>query len=192
MKKPSPLLLLLCVLNLFLPDSASAAVFTTQPASANGVGSQVFLPFTIASSPVTEPEDLVQVGFGSTFYLRYSPQVWEKFPDAWVPASNMEGIPLESIRLSGRSGCILRGNVGRGVPVYYQLSVSSRRIGSLDFRLESWSDPSRGGMPVLTIYQYPNDGYTDTRVELWYDDQPGSCEQAAERVLERSADLLRQ
>jgi hypothetical protein len=133
---------------------------------------------------------LVQIGFFDSMYLRYDPEQWEAGSGTPEERLNERGEPIHRLQHLSIPGCILHDNLGRGAPPSWQLDVTNRTIGSLEFRVEAWTDTELG-QPVLTVYQYPPaEGALGKRIELVIEQEPEACIQSAEEVLALSADVI--
>lgn len=141
-------------------------------------------------TPGTQEPPLVQIGFFDSLYLRYDPGVWEpetETPDAQL---NERGEPIHWLRHRMVPGCFLHDNLGRGAPPSWELVVTERTIGGLEFRVEAWTD-TEIQQPVLTVYQYPpGEAATGKRIELVIGQEPEACIESAEEVLHLSADVI--
>src|SRR5215213_8855804 len=137
----------------------------------------------------TPDAPLVQIGYFDSIYLRYDPDVWEIVNELQGQQQNIKGEPVAFLRHLSLAGCFLHDNLGRGAPPSWQVQNTNRVIGSLEYRVEAWTDTTTQ-KPVLTVYQYPagESGYS-IRIELVIDEEPEQCTQSAENVLILSSDL---
>jgi hypothetical protein len=154
-------------------------------------------PFETSIPPVPASETtiapdalLVQIGHFNSLNLRYDANEWEAFNEFQDQRQNSKGEPVNSLRHRSIPGCILHDNLGRGAPPSWELQDTNRAIGSLEYRVEAWTD-TETQKPVLTVYQYPAaEPGTGTRIELVIDQDPEKCIQSAEEVLSLSSDLI--
>lgn len=138
----------------------------------------------------TQEAPVVQIGFFESLYLRYDPGEWEARDETQGQQTNQKGEPVQSLHHRAIPGCILHDNLGRGVPPTWKRQDTERMIGSLEFRVEAWTD-TEVQRPVLTVYQYPpGESGLGKRIELVIGEQPEECIQSAEQVLSLSADLI--
>lgn len=138
----------------------------------------------------TPDAPLVQIGYFDSIYLRYDPREWEIVNELQGQQQNNKGEPVASLRQRSLAGCFLHENLGRGAPPAWQVQSTNRVIGSLEYRVEAWTDTTTQ-KPVLTVYQYPagEPGY-GIRIELVIDQESEQCIQSAEDVLILSSDLI--
>lgn len=138
----------------------------------------------------TQEFPLVQIGYFNSIYLRYDPDEWETLNELQGEQQNSKGEPVEALRHLRIAGCFLHDNLGRGAPPSWELQTTKRVIGSLEYRVESWTDTSTQ-RPVLAVYQYPvNESGYGTRIELIIDQGAEECIKSAEDVLILSEDLI--
>jgi hypothetical protein len=146
-----------------------------------------------ATPIVTQPQttyERAQVGLYSNLYLTYDPSIWEAYTDpAWAP--NSEGQTIYSLNHK-KHNCILEANLGMGAPETWQRFVSGKRIGKLDYQVETWRDTTTN-MEVLVVYQYPADGQRENsvRIEVVINDHPQECIADTEAVLALSEEEIR-
>ena len=154
---------------------------------------EMFTPTPEAPTPEitgTQEPPLVQIGFFDSIYLRYDPGVWEAINAAPDEQLNQKGEPVYSLRHRTIPGCTLHDNLGRGVPPSWELDITGRNIGGLEFRVEAWTD-TEIRQPVLTVYQYPpGEGAAGKRIELVIEQDPQACIESAEEVLRLSVDVI--
>ena len=133
----------------------------------------------------------MQIGNFNSIYLRYEPEVWEAFNEYQDPGQlNPKGEPVEALRHRTIPGCFLHDNLGRGAPPSWERRQEERRIGSLEYQVEVWTD-TETQKPVLIVYQYPvGQSGTGRRMELVIDQEPEGCMKSAEDVLVLSEDLI--
>jgi hypothetical protein len=166
---------------------------TPTPASPTTALPTMTSPPTDTPTPVVAvPPDapLVQIGFYSSIYLRYDPEVWEPFLEAPDPILNPQGEAVEALRARSIPGCVLHDNLGHGVPLSWERQDSVQTLGGLEYWVEAWTDTAQQ-KPVLTVYQYPaRQPGTGKRIELVIDLDPQECIRSTEEVLTLSADLI--
>jgi hypothetical protein len=138
----------------------------------------------------TQDTPLVQIGYFNSIYLRYDPDEWEIFNEFQGQQLNNTSDPMESLRYRAIPGCFLHDNLGKGAPPSWELQDTKRIIGSLEYRVETWTDTATQ-KPVLIVYQYPvgEPGY-GTRIELVIDQEPEQCIKSAEDTLILSSDII--
>ncbi|MEJ5202562.1 MAG: hypothetical protein WHV66_10065 [Anaerolineales bacterium] len=86
----------------------------------------------------------------------------------------------------------MEANLGMGAPETWQRFVSGKRIGKLDYQVETWRDTTTN-MEVLVVYQYPADGQRENsvRIEVVINDHPQECIADTEAVLALSEEEIR-
>lgn len=132
----------------------------------------------------------VQIGFLSNLYLRYDPSIWEAYTDpAWAP--NSQGQIVYTLHHK-KYDCTLQANLGRGAPETWQRFVSEKRIGGLDYQVETWRETTTN-TEVLVVYQYPAEEQSEnlTRIEVIIHDHPQECIADTEAVLALSEEEIR-
>lgn len=186
---PRRVMLALSLLVLVL---AMACGSTTPPPDTPAPPAIATLPPQTPATEVSQTAEapLVQIGYFSSIYVRYDPQVWEVFDETPDGQSNQKGEPIQRLQHRTIPGCLLHENLGRGVPPSWELQVTDRVIGSLEYRVEEWTDTAVRKQ-VLIVYQYPpGESVIGKRIELVIDEQPEACIRSAEDVLALSADLI--
>jgi hypothetical protein len=177
---------LACALSAAPPD-------TPLPPSPSPVPQQIItLPPDMPTLEIaaTQEAPLIQIGFFDSIYLRYDPEVWEPVNETPDEQLNQKGEPVHRLNHRTIPGCFLHENLGRDVPPSWELQVTNRLIGSLEFRVEAWTD-IEAQSPVLIVYQYPpGESAIGKRIELIIEEQADVCIQSAEEVLRLSADVI--
>jgi hypothetical protein len=166
---------------------------TPAPASPSSTPAPVVTRMPATSTPGLAPTGeapLVQIGLFDSMYLRYDPGQWEA--DSGTPEErlNERGEPIHRLQHLSIPGCILHDNLGRGAPPTWERNITNRTIGSLEFRVEAWTDTELG-QPVLIVYQHPpGEDALGKRIELLIEAEPEACIRSAEEVLALSADVI--
>lgn len=136
-------------------------------------------------TPSPSPQSLESTVIIGGWELLYNPSHWEEIARENVDSNRATTWGEPGLIHHRFEGCLLRINLGMGVPSDWRKDQSNRMLGNLELQVEAWTDGN--GIPVLTVYHYPPDNWEEYwRLELVIEQNPHACIEAAEALIANS------